>query len=140
MYTRPIVHIVRCRQQMVICPKLFIFTVSIEEKNRNTCRSTADTDVLGYLEAKPESQVHLRERELGPTSSKLQPIAKVPTQCNTLHSVMILGPPATHRQGPNTVQYPSLSAKPSPIPKSPPCDDVHTVCLACVPRDGSHKF
>ena len=87
MYTRPNVHIVRCRQQMVICPKLLIFTVSIEEKNRNTCRSTADTDVLGNLEAKPESQVHLRERELGPTSSKPQPIAKVPTQCNTLHSV-----------------------------------------------------
>ena len=87
MYTSPNVHIVRCRQQMVICPKFFIFTVSIEEKNRNTSRSTADTDVLGYLEAKPESQVHLWERELGPTSSKLQPIAKVPTQCNTLHSV-----------------------------------------------------
>ena len=52
--------------------KLFLLTVSIEKKNRKKRRSNADTDVLAYLEAKHESQVHLRERELDIKEKELE--------------------------------------------------------------------
>ena len=43
----------------------------IEEKSEKR-RSTADTDVLVYLEAKHESQVRLRERELDIKETELE--------------------------------------------------------------------
>ena len=62
-YTRTNIHIVKGRHQMVVCSKIVPIHCFHSEEKSEKHRSTADTDVLAYLEAKQQSQDRLRERE-----------------------------------------------------------------------------